>query len=479
MGIIRLLSVPCKAWLMAGMLALVLPHAVLAGCGDCTIDGIEECDDCNAVDGDACTNACTDAECGDGIVQVGVEACDDGNDIDEDACDSFCELTCGNDQLDGLEECDDGNTINTDDCTNACLDAECGDGIVEDGVEECDDGNDIDEDGCDTFCELTCGNGIEDEGEDCDDGNTVDGDACPSNCLLPCPLSLCSCLGAANRFTAVGGKAMSAKTGKYSDEGFPEYVETIVSGSLCAPVGKFVAREAASDVDGDVILTRAAGSVAAGFGGFTFDGVFEPGTYISGDLVTGGGAVNGPNAVVVYGDTLLDPNDARVANCRTAVTDLKAASTTLKNLPPSQSMDAIVVKDGNTFTLNLGPGIQVVNVNKIQVVSGVSDGAPLPSTLMIQCALDTQVAVINVANELKVGAESVITSTCGEDAVILNVHGNRPKVSLRFGAQVSPVLLSPGKDVKLPILSSMGNVYSGGKVAMSGAEVNDVLLCAE
>ena len=40
----------------------------------------------------------------------------------------------------GIEECDDGNAINTDACV-ACQTAECGDGYTETGVEECDDGN--------------------------------------------------------------------------------------------------------------------------------------------------------------------------------------------------------------------------------------------------------------------------------------------------------------------------------------------------
>ena len=91
--------------------------------------------------------------------------------------------------VEGTEECDDGNDVSTDACTNHCTIARCGDGIVRTGVEQCDDGNTIANDGC-TNCVLDpprCGNGIVEAGETCDDGNTVNGDSCPSTCRIePC-----------------------------------------------------------------------------------------------------------------------------------------------------------------------------------------------------------------------------------------------------------------------------------------------------
>jgi len=59
---------------------------------------------------------------------------------------------CGNGSIESGEDCDDSNTIDTDACTAACKDAECGDGIVQSGTEECDDGNDIDADDCKNDC---------------------------------------------------------------------------------------------------------------------------------------------------------------------------------------------------------------------------------------------------------------------------------------------------------------------------------------
>ena len=120
-------------------------------CGDGNVD---PCDDGNDIDGDACTNDCIAAACGDGIVYEGVEACDDGNEVDGD------------------------------DCTNGCALAACGDGIVHENVEACDDGNTVDEDGCSATCLIeSCGDGVVQAPEECDDGNADAGDGCSPTCM--------------------------------------------------------------------------------------------------------------------------------------------------------------------------------------------------------------------------------------------------------------------------------------------------------
>lgn len=81
-----------------------------------------------------------------------------------------------------------GNAIDTDACTNACRLAVCGDGIVRTGVEVCDDGiNNGSYEGCAPGCSALgprCGDGIlqAGEGELCDDGNATPGDGC-QNCV--------------------------------------------------------------------------------------------------------------------------------------------------------------------------------------------------------------------------------------------------------------------------------------------------------
>src|SRR4030095_9195685 len=75
-------------------------------CGDGSRDTAcgEQCDDGNTVNSDACTNACTNARCGDGILQTS----------------GYEEDVVG-------EQCDDGNTDNSDACTTNCTNARCGD----------------------------------------------------------------------------------------------------------------------------------------------------------------------------------------------------------------------------------------------------------------------------------------------------------------------------------------------------------------
>jgi cysteine-rich repeat protein len=60
-------------------------------CGDGVLyEGVEECDDGNAIGGDECTLTCTTPFCGDGVKHIGVEECDDGNDVNDDFCTNDC-----------------------------------------------------------------------------------------------------------------------------------------------------------------------------------------------------------------------------------------------------------------------------------------------------------------------------------------------------------------------------------------------------
>ena len=153
-------------------------------CGDGAVQGTEECDDGNQIDGDGCDTNCTRTRCGNGIVSTG-EECDDGNTVSGDGCDFQCRIEhCGNGRAEGNEECDDGNQIEGDGCDSNCTLSRCGNHIVANG-EECDDGNTLGGDGCDFECHIeSCGNGRVDVFEECDDGNLVDGDGCDSNCRV-------------------------------------------------------------------------------------------------------------------------------------------------------------------------------------------------------------------------------------------------------------------------------------------------------
>ena len=98
-------------------------HHALARCGDGFVqDGVEECDDGNRIDSDACRNNCRAARCGDGIVFLDLEDCDDGNLSDNDGCTNRCAVArCGDGFVqEGIEECDDANVSAADACTNVC-----------------------------------------------------------------------------------------------------------------------------------------------------------------------------------------------------------------------------------------------------------------------------------------------------------------------------------------------------------------------
>jgi len=116
------------------------------------------------------------------------------------ACDAVPIPVCGNNAIEAPEECDDGNVDNNDSCLNSCIDATCGDGVVQTGVEACDDGNNANGDGC-SACAVdsgwtcdeqpsactqdpVCGDNVITPPETCDDGNNNPFDGC-HECQLP------------------------------------------------------------------------------------------------------------------------------------------------------------------------------------------------------------------------------------------------------------------------------------------------------
>jgi cysteine-rich repeat protein len=185
------------------------------------------------MDTSGCTTTQVAEGCGDGINnQNGIEECDDGNAVPGDGCNGVCKvevnwdcpkqgkctrkIQCGNSLLDAGEVCDDGNTLDNDGCNADCTKQDpaylcivgqpckrismCGDSRIESG-EKCDDGNSAAGDGCSASCQLEdgwvcpqpgaackrapfCGDGVVQSsiGEVCDDGNTKDNDGCSADC---------------------------------------------------------------------------------------------------------------------------------------------------------------------------------------------------------------------------------------------------------------------------------------------------------
>ena len=85
----------------------------------------QECDPEETVTAGRCTPDGHLILCGDGRVD-GHEQCDDGNLINGDECNDLCYWergrgTCGNGELDPWEECDDGNLEDGDSCSAFCI----------------------------------------------------------------------------------------------------------------------------------------------------------------------------------------------------------------------------------------------------------------------------------------------------------------------------------------------------------------------
>ncbi len=178
---------------------------VVIGCGgpsDSGDAGFDAGDPCRGeADGDACgdgriclAETCVTSRCGDGVVDAERgELCDDGNEIAFDGCEpETCVPTCTDaamcddgEPCNGAELCDgacstgaplsDGTSCATAEvaegvCRDArCVEAGCGNGVLEDG-EICDDGNDDPSDGCTAQCEHTCTTDAE-----CADGSVCNG----------------------------------------------------------------------------------------------------------------------------------------------------------------------------------------------------------------------------------------------------------------------------------------------------------------
>ncbi len=190
-------------------------------CGDGVTEMPEECDlGAGNGSGAFCLDDCTTNVCGDGYVGPG-EACDDGNDDNGDACTNQCgPAGCGNGVLEPPgEECDDGarNSV-TGACLPSCQSASCGDQNIQAGVEACDSDNiagvTCESEGFDggtLFCNETCdgfttddcflcGNMVQESDEDCDGidiGNstcrTQGFDAGPLGCTRQCTFDTSNC----------------------------------------------------------------------------------------------------------------------------------------------------------------------------------------------------------------------------------------------------------------------------------------------
>ena len=186
-------------------------------CSDGTVNGNEQCDDGNLINGDGCTSNCAAEYCGDGIINRN-ELCDQGSGNGDicipgyastcEYCDTDCNiqtnqggycgdtLVNGNEQCEQDTDCDDQNAATNDLCSGCLCSNDnpivCGDGNIDEG-EACDDGNLINGDGCTANCVTEyCGDGIINRNEQCDSG-TQNGLVCNPGYASSCTYCNANC----------------------------------------------------------------------------------------------------------------------------------------------------------------------------------------------------------------------------------------------------------------------------------------------
>ena len=196
-------------------------------CGNSMLEGPEQCDDGNTVNGDGCSDTCMNegggqgggggvcnpcmgnSECPGGAQQCVMGCCDCGLNTPCNANNpcpqgQFCDQGCCSPNGGGGGNCGlNASCMVNADCPQGQLcdqssfcctpggGGQCGNGMTEQG-EECDDGNSENQDACTNMCmNAACGDGVVCLGwlqctEQCDDGNTVNGDGCSGVCMVEC-----------------------------------------------------------------------------------------------------------------------------------------------------------------------------------------------------------------------------------------------------------------------------------------------------
>jgi cysteine-rich repeat protein len=129
-------------------------------CGNGILEGDEDCDDGNNLDGDCCSANCTyepaGSPCPDDLFCNGEETCDGVG-----TCDPGTAVDCD----DGVGCTDDICDGGIDDCVSTPNDANCDDGDFCNGAEFCDPVND-----CQPGTPVVCDDGVDCTDDICDEG---------------------------------------------------------------------------------------------------------------------------------------------------------------------------------------------------------------------------------------------------------------------------------------------------------------------
>jgi YVTN family beta-propeller protein len=450
------------------------------GDGDALGDACDNCPaDSNPLQDDPDRNdigtACQDLD-GDGVVDAGdncVGVANAGQDnADGDIHGDACDVCPGSDDAidadfdtwsDGCDNCptlynygqEDGNFNGTGD---RCEDRD-GDSVL-DYTDNCPDtvnagqeneDEDSEGDACDD-CSDADFDGFGDPGHP---GNVCPDDNCPSlpnpdqtdadNDLVGDLCAICTPMGDAKRFAVLGVDSVKWKTGAAYYARYPTTFTT--ESDVCATKVNGRAGNVYYDVVATEPLKRAATILDK-------SGDYSEYANVYGSLMTGGGdAVVSDFTVNYFIDT--SGNHPDVQLCRDAKTDAKAASAYFASLPPTQTIDELILRPdqySQTTELTVN-GSEVVNVNTL-IIDGKAGqwGCRRYTELLVNDAAydPNTTVVINVFDKFKLGDCGYVTNYVGGlEQVIINVVGSGSAVKVAPSAWSDVPILAPGRSVQV------------------------------
>lgn len=317
-----------------------------------------------------------------------------------------------------------------------------------------------------------------------------------------CPGDPCACLAAAAPFAAVATN-IASKPSRIRVSGSSYSVGGTVDADMCAANGAFAGVEDSENDIAGLVMTAGVGRTAVSFKGYRSNNTPQPGTYVGGNVITGGGSVDGKQYAAIVGVT--DTSGARpeVAECTAAQRDIATASQRLAALGGTQLGD-IVVEPGKVYTLQGGSGLTVFNAHSITLKSsrdafgflttaalrfevtpgtggtggGVDPNDPNAPPDPNNPPVSDPIVVLNVASTIKVGWGSQIVAGASAlpEQMLINVYGSKTKVSVSKEAVIESPIIAPGATVTINSLAEIANVYAH-KVAVKGGSIADALAC--
>ncbi len=413
-------------------------------CGNGLPEGPEECDDGNTDDGDCCSATCTFEP-----VQSPCE--DDGNQCTSDSCDG--QGICAHPNLPIGTTCDDQNAC-TDGTT--CTAGQCGGGTAT----MCDDEDECTANTCDPT--LGCLFEVNIESPECDScGDGIDND---NEGTVDSENPGCSSLFRFQRYAVIGTAergtpsiSFGRKTTVYeSGEQASGALGVMRAGACGVDVkvlgGSKVAGSIASA--GDSRFTGGAPAIVIGTeflndGGAARTGIFKP---LVGDPLrcTDGLTPCTNNSHCPSGDACLlgldleDPNNPFVdktgtatdfLRCEDLLAEVPATELMLAGLVSTQQITEVLLRNGKSQQIVLGPGQNVVDIDSVKIGSD--------ATLTINGSEDSWV-VIRVTGRFKVGARSLVVTAGGitPDRVLWSVEGAGRAARIRSRASVDGTIIA-------------------------------------